>query len=121
VYTDRASFAYLDLTMLDNEISYLNGASLGGETVGIGNYARTMVRRNVGHATESSGTAVIPAGSTRVTVSHGLVLTPAKILVTPLGAPPGKLWVENVTATSFDIVSDVAPTADLGVAWHAEV
>jgi hypothetical protein len=107
--------------MLDNEISYLNGASLGGETVGIGNYARTMVRRNVGHATENSGTAVIPSGSTRVTVSHGLALTPAKILVTPLGAPPGKLWVENITSTSFDIVTDLAPATDLPVAWIAEV
>ena len=113
--------AFLDLLMFNNEILYRNGASFGGEVLNIGNYARTMVRRNVGYATESSGVAVIPAGSTRVTVSHGLVSTPAKILVTPLGAPLGNLWVENVTATSFDIVTDVAPIADLRVAWYAEV
>ena len=68
----------------------------------------------------NSGNATIGAGSTRITVSHNLVTTPSKILITPLGSPPGKLWVENITATSFDIVTDTAPTADLNVAWYAE-
>jgi hypothetical protein len=69
----------------------------------------------------NSGVATIPAGSTRVTVSHGLVTTPSRVLITPLGAPPGKLWVENRTPTSFDIVTDVAPAIDLNVAWYSEV
>jgi len=80
-----------------------------------------VVRRNVGYATERSGVATIPANQTRATVSHGLAVTPTKVLITPLAPPPGKLWVENITATSFDIVTDTAPTADLQVAWYAEV
>jgi len=80
-----------------------------------------IIRRNIGYLTENSGAATIPAGSTRVTVSHGLVATPTKFQITPLGQPPGKLWVENITSTSFDIVTDTAPTADLKVSWYAEV
>jgi len=77
--------------------------------------------RNPIYKTENSGVSTIPVNSTRVTVSHGLVKAPTKILITPLASPPGKLWVENITATSFDIVTDTAPTADLQVAWYAEV
>ena len=69
----------------------------------------------------NSGVATIPAGSTRVTVSHGLVTTPTKFQITPLGQPPGKLWVENITSTSFDIVTDTAPASNLNVSWYAEV
>jgi hypothetical protein len=50
-----------------------------------------------------------------------LATTPTKFQITPLGQPPGKLWVENITSTSFDIVTDVLPTSDLNVAWYAEV
>jgi len=83
--------------------------------------SNTVVRNNRGYITEKSGVAAIPAGSTKTTVSHGLVKAPTKVLITPLNTPPGKLWVANITATSFDIVTDIAPTADLKVAWYAEV
>ena len=68
-----------------------------------------------------SGVAVIPANSTSITVNHGLVKAPSKVFVTPLAQPPGKIWVENITDTSFDIVTDTAPSSDLPVAWYAEV
>jgi hypothetical protein len=74
-----------------------------------------------GRPMQLTGVATIPAGQTRVTVPHRLPRTPGKIFITPLAQPPGRLWVENITATSFDIVSDLVPTADLRVAWHAEV
>ncbi len=80
-----------------------------------------MVRQNYGYVTENSGVATLPAGSTSVTVNHGLATTPSKVLITPLGQPPGKLWVENITDTSFNIVTDTAPSVDLKVAWYAEV
>jgi len=70
---------------------------------------------------KNSGVATIVAGSTKATVSHRLTTTPNKVLITPLASPPGKLWVENITSTSFDIVTDTAPTADLNVSWYAEV
>jgi len=76
-------------------------------------------RHNRGYVTENSGIATIPTNSTRVTVNHGLVSTPNKIFITPYNN--AKVWVENITATSFDIVTDTAPTADLKVAWYAEV
>ena len=83
--------------------------------------ANTIVKDNIGYPTVSSGVATIPADSTRVTVSHGLATTPRKVLITPLAQPPGKLWVENITSTSFDIVTDTTPATDLNVAWYAEV
>jgi len=70
---------------------------------------------------ENSDVATLPTGSTSVTVSHGLARAPSKVLITPLGQPPGKLWVENITDTSFDIVTDTAPSTDLKIAWYAEV
>jgi hypothetical protein len=82
--------------------------------------AHTIVRRNINYLTENSGVATISAGSTRVTVSHGLATTPSKVLITPLAQPSGKLWVENITSTSFDIVTDTAPSSNLNVSWYAE-
>jgi hypothetical protein len=80
-----------------------------------------VIRYNRGYTTEKFDVATISAGSTRVTVSHGLAKTPTKVLITPLAAPPGKLWVENIGSTSFDIVTDTAPSSNLNVAWYAEV
>jgi len=71
--------------------------------------------------TENSGVAAIPAGETRTSVEHRLASKPSKILITPLTSPPGKLWVENVTETTFDITTDTTPREDLKIAWHAEV
>jgi hypothetical protein len=79
----------------------------------------TIVRRNIGYRSENSGVATIPAGSTRVTVNHGLATAPSKVMVTPYGNI--RVWVENITGTSFDIVTDTAPTTNVNVAWYAEV
>jgi len=79
------------------------------------------IKFNDGYVTENSGTATIPAGSTKVTVSHGLAATPSKVLVTPIGDPGDRYWVENITSTSFDIVVATAPAADIDFCWQAEV
>jgi len=81
--------------------------------------ANTIVRNNFGYRTENSGVAVIPAGSTRVSVSHGLAKAPSKVLATPYGDI--KIWIENITDTTFDIVTDTAPDTDVNIAWYAEV
>jgi len=70
---------------------------------------------------KNSGTATISAGSTSVTVSHGLVATPSKVLVTPIGDPGDRFWVANVGSSSFDIVVATAPGADIDFYWYAEV
>jgi len=76
---------------------------------------------SIRHPGRNFGVATISAGSTRVTVNHGLSATPNVVIVTPLAQPPGKIWVENITNTSFDIVTDTAPSSNLNVAWYAEV
>jgi hypothetical protein len=76
---------------------------------------------SIRHPGRNFGVATISAGNTRVTVSHGLSSKPTTVIVTPLAQPPGKIWVENIGSTSFDIVTDTAPTTSLQVAWYAEV
>jgi len=73
------------------------------------------------YATRKSGTATIAANTTSVTVNHGLIVAPSKVLVTPLGQPPGPIWVSDVTATSFKINISTAPSVDLPVSWYAEI
>jgi hypothetical protein len=80
----------------------------------------TVKKQNRGYPTEASGTATIPAGSTSVTVNHGLAAAPSKVLVTPAGNL-GAIWVSNITSTSFTINCSTAPTADTAVYWYAEV
>jgi hypothetical protein len=80
----------------------------------------TKVINNTGFLGVNTGQAVIMANTTSVTVNHGLICAPRKVLVTPLGQPPGSIWVSNITATSFDINVSAAPATDLPVAWYAE-
>lgn len=54
------------------------------------------------------GQATVAAGNTVVTVSHGLMHTPRSVIVTPQGDPGGRVWVTNLTTTTFDIVLQVA-------------
>jgi len=68
---------------------------------------------------ENAGVATLPANSTRVTVQHNMGIKPNKILLTP-GANI-RVWYENVTNTSFDIVTDTAPTSDVYISWRAEL
>jgi hypothetical protein len=68
----------------------------------------------------ATGTATIPAGSTSVTVNHGLLAAPSRVLVTPT-ANVGAVWVESITSTSFTIRCSAAPPADTAVYWYAEI
>jgi hypothetical protein len=69
--------------------------------------------------TENSGVATLPAGSTRITVNHNMGIRPNKILLTP-GANI-RIWYENVTNTSFDIVTDTPQTSDIYISWMAKL
>jgi hypothetical protein len=68
----------------------------------------------------AAGAATISAGSTSVTVNHGLLAAPSKVLVTPT-ANVGAVWVESITSTSFTIRCSTAPSADTTVYWYAEL
>ena len=97
----------------DNAVSGILAEAQGSGVLDV------VIRRNLGFPTENSGVATLPAGSTSVTVNHGLAKAPRIILLTPAGN--ANVWYENVTDTSFDIVTDTAPSTDLDVAWYAEV
>ncbi|HEV7454902.1 MAG TPA: glycosyl hydrolase family 28-related protein [Candidatus Saccharimonadales bacterium] len=88
--------------------------------------ATTILRDNVGWATESNGTATVANGTTSVAVSHGLAVTPAlaNISVTPtnnLGSA-AKFWISGVGATQFTVNVDVNPGATTATfAWSARM
>jgi len=125
IYSGKANLPRYGINIADADSDYnmiIGNMITDVRTSAINNLApNTLIRNNVGYMNQNSGVATISAGSTRVTVSHGLANAPSKVLITPLGQPPNKLWVENITSTSFDIVTDTAPTADLNVSWQAEV
>jgi len=113
---------YSDAVIKHNRFIIYPEASGIIETI-LNDNSNLIIKDNEGYKTENAGVAILSAGSTSVTVNHGLVSAPSKVLITPLGQPPGKLWVpeSSITDTSFDIVTDTAPSADLKIAWYAEV
>jgi len=75
--------------------------------------------------TETSGQATLTGGSTSVTVSHGLDVTPdpEDIRVNALGdlGAASYYYITGVGASSFDINVDADPGQDVDFAWGAEV
>ena len=67
------------------------------------------------------GIGVISANTTSTTINHGLKKAPSIVLITPINYPSGKLWVANITATSFEVRTDVAPSTDQLFSWYAEI
>jgi hypothetical protein len=104
-----------------NIISNIITGNVNGQIGGLNNLGpNSRVKYNIGVSTESSGQVIIPAGTTSVTVNHGLICTPTKVLITPLARPPDTVWVSDTTNTSFKINVSSAPTTDLPIAWYAE-
>jgi hypothetical protein len=121
-----SAYAFLDLLMYNNEIIYNNGATFGGETYGIGNYTRTMIRRNVGYATENGGLATFSGDgtTTQFRIPHGLVGTPSKVLVTPASANAVGSFYVTADATYIYVNYSTAPPAgtnNVVLNWYAEV
>jgi parallel beta-helix repeat protein len=87
--------------------------------------AASLIRDNKGYVKDNSGVATVTAGTTRVTVNHGLSATPAlkDISVTPttdFGA--GSFWVSNPTSTQFTInCNGLKPGAAVSFAWKASI
>jgi hypothetical protein len=84
--------------------------------------ATTLLRNNIGWATESTGTATVASGSTSIAVTHNLAATPAlaNISVTPTNSlgSAAKFWISNVTATQFTINVNADPGATTATfAW----
>ncbi len=77
-----------------------------------------IIKDNYGYITENYGTATI-ASSTSVVVTHGLSLTPTRILLTGLHNETSACYVTGVNATAFTINVYPATTGSRGVYWEA--
>ena len=104
-----------------NIISNIIVGNVNGQLGGLNNLGpNSRVKYNIGASTTASGQATIPANATSVTVNHGLICAPTKVLVTPLAQPSGSIWVSGITSTQFTINISTAPASNLPVAWYAE-
>lgn len=88
--------------------------------------APSIIRDNIGYATEASGTASVGAAAVTATVTHGLSVTPAaKDIILTWAADPGsstKLWASGFGATTFTVnVSPSPGGSGTTVAWQAQV
>jgi hypothetical protein len=91
-------------------------------TIEAGTLTGTVIKDNQGYVTETSGTATIPSGSTSVTVTHGLNITPllssVSVTRTNAGGSSTKYWVDSVTSTTFNINVDADPLANATFAYN---
>ena len=85
-----------------------------------------IVQDNIGYQTRATGQAQVLAAATTVVVTHGLAGTPkpGNISLTP-ATDWGSVhhwWVTSITATTFTIAVDVAPTSGaLFFDWSASL
>jgi peptidoglycan/xylan/chitin deacetylase (PgdA/CDA1 family) len=69
---------------------------------------------------KKTGTATITAGQTSLAVSHGLLIAPTKVIISPTTDTGGKrYWVSSKAATTFTITIDSAHSADISFDWEA--
>jgi hypothetical protein len=73
---------------------------------------------------KNRGSAALSSGSTSVTVTHGLSVTPSLeqilIMARSLKSGSGDLYPTNITATTFDIVSQSAPSVSVSITWWVD-
>jgi len=79
-----------------------------------------LAKNNIGYITERIGTATIAAGTTSVTVAHGLVGTPTVVKHCPR-ANLGAAWVSARDATSITLNVATAPTVATITDWEAKL
>ncbi|WP_223862712.1 hypothetical protein, partial [Enterobacter bugandensis] len=70
---------------------------------------------------ENHGSAVIPAGSTSITVNHGLALTPSAVNVSAGANATSQVRATTLGATTFTITIATAPGSDATVYWEAKI
>ncbi|MFH2488860.1 hypothetical protein [Enterobacter hormaechei] len=79
------------------------------------------VTNNGGFVSENHGSAVIPAGSTSITVNHGLALTPSAVNVSAGANATSQVRATTLGATTFTITIATAPGSDATVYWEAKI
>lgn len=84
-------------------------------------FERTSIGNNTNMGVKNGGTSNIPAGLATRTITHGLEQTPyateVEIRFTNSNLA-GRTWsIQNITATTFDVVSNTAVVADANFEW----
>lgn len=105
-----------NILIANNDFSRCS-TSAWGSTFVLGTGSKVFQNmQSAGSTTEASGTATITAAATTVTVTHGVqawrTLRASDITVVPTNtttAPIGKISIQNVGATTFDIVIEAVP------------
>jgi len=92
--------------------------SLFNDATGVKN----IILFNEGYVTQNSGSATITAGQTSTTVNHGLHVTPARVILTPVTDTGGKrYWISAKTSSTFTITIDSIYASDISFDWFATV
>jgi parallel beta-helix repeat protein len=81
----------------------------------------TVVRQNLGYTTENQGSATIPAGSTSVTVPHGLAKAPSVVTLGPRASQVSSAYVSSRDATNITISVPSAVGSSAAIDWYAQV
>ncbi len=76
------------------------------------------IKNNTGYITENSGNGVIANGDSTVVITHGLSVTPDKIIC--FGDSSENLWYSNITPTTFQ-VNKILTTGVVNFSWSAEL
>jgi len=97
-------------------VKVVGGIAVGNVTGAVQNNGTfVQIESLIGFTTRARGQANLPGAATSVTVNHGLGATPSPqdIMICPTSAlgSAKTLWVDTVTATSFTVHADVAPTS----------
>lgn len=101
-FTDSVQgIRYIDLG-IDNRVGVLSGVTL-----------------------KNKGTASIPAGSSSITVPHGMSVTPEIDSIflqqrTTI-SPATNLWVSNITSTTFDVTLNSQVTDNAVISWLCDM
>jgi len=79
------------------------------------------VTNNGGFISDNHGSAVIPAGSTSITVNHGLALAPSTVNLTAGANATSQVRATTLGSTTFTITIATAPGSDATVYWEAKI
>ena len=109
------------LALVDDATVRVHGNRL---TQAINRSNNTSTWNNAGFITEAYGEAIVGAGSSSVVVTHGMSITPNKLLITLTPTTPETetvgYYVSATTSTTFTITLDAVVSATTAFAWQAK-
>lgn len=107
--------------------SLISACNFTGSTAGtkfVNNGSQNKIGTLNGFLAKNKGSAVIATGTTSITVTHGVqvpvTLENVRITKRSSLSGAGDWWVTNLTSTTFDIVVQTAPTANVTFTWDVD-